>query len=170
MRSGQITPVHAPPIFVTKMINCDKSESALSKCCHGSYSTSYLNQISVLLKRTFIILSRDKTLTYSRLLTHTVIAIFIGILYYGIGTDASNMLNNFNFMFFSVMFLMLTAFNCITTTCEYSTFFISFCFWSTQKISNFNFSDHERFIFIVCTHRKYYTLFDIFFEVHAYLC
>lgn len=119
MHSGQITPVHAPPIFVHKMTSCDKPESTFSKCCQGSFSTSCLNQISVLLKRTFIILSRDRTLTYSRLLTHTLIAIFIGILYYGIGTDASNMLNNVNFMFFSVMFLMLTAFNCITTTCKY---------------------------------------------------
>lgn len=120
MNRGQITPVHAPPILSSRTMNCDKADSPFWKYCTGSYSTSYLNQIGVLLKRTFIILRRDRTLTYSRILTHTVIAIFIGILYYGIGTDASNMLNNFNYMFFSVMFLMLTAFNCIITTCKYT--------------------------------------------------
>lgn len=85
-------------------------------CCDSDYPTSCLNQLIVLIKRTFLILSRDPTLTYSRIATHLAIALFIGCLYYGIGVEASNMLNNFNFLFFSVMFLMMTAFNCITTT------------------------------------------------------
>ncbi|XP_019870033.1 ATP-binding cassette sub-family G member 1 [Aethina tumida] len=105
MESGRITPVNAPPIIPPKFVKA-----------YNQYPTSFLYQLYVLLKRTFLILSRDRTLTYSRLGTHTGIALVIGILYYGIGIDASNMLNNFNFIFFSVMFLMLTAFNCVTTT------------------------------------------------------
>lgn len=108
MESGRITPVNAPPIIPPKFVKA-----------YNQYPTSFLYQLYVLLKRTFLILSRDRTLTYSRLGTHTGIALVIGILYYGIGIDASNMLNNFNFIFFSVMFLMLTAFNCVTTTCKY---------------------------------------------------
>ncbi|XP_066150838.1 ATP-binding cassette sub-family G member 1-like isoform X2 [Euwallacea fornicatus] len=87
-----------------------------SRICTGSYSTSFPYQVSVLVRRTFKIISRDKTLTLNRLLTHVLIAMFIGILYYGIGVEANDMLNNFKFMFFSVMFLMLTSFNCVTTT------------------------------------------------------
>lgn len=120
MGSGKITPVHAPSI-ISPRLSYDKPESSLSNFCQGSYSTTFFNQFSVLLKRTFIILSRDRTLTYSRFITHTSIAICVGILYYGIGTDASNMMNNFNYLFLTVMFLMLTPFNCIITTCKYLT-------------------------------------------------
>lgn len=119
MQNGRITPVKAP-IFSPKMFNTVQENSRKLCCISSQYSTSYCNQILVLLKRTFLLISRDPTLTYSRLSTHTGIAIFIGILYYGIGVDASNVLNNFNFLFFSVMFLMLTAFNCVITTCKFS--------------------------------------------------
>nr|CAI5822485.1 unnamed protein product [Callosobruchus analis] len=121
MKSGKITPIRAPPLLFPKVsvpkYNCDNSSRRKTAKCHPtSQKTSFSYQLLVLLKRSFIILTRDKTLTFSRLMTHAVIALFIGILYYGIGIDASNMLNNFNFVFFTVMFLMLTAFNCITTT------------------------------------------------------
>ncbi|CAG9820292.1 unnamed protein product [Phaedon cochleariae] len=115
MQNGLLTPIHAPPILLPKTPSCDTSLES-HQCCQGSYPTSSFHQFSVLLKRTFLILTRDRTLAYSRMLTHTLIAVFLGILYFGIGADASNMLNNFNFMFFTVMFLMMTAFNCITTT------------------------------------------------------
>ncbi|XP_074037508.1 ATP-binding cassette sub-family G member 1 [Leptinotarsa decemlineata] len=109
-------PLLLPKIANVKVTDCDTVEESFNQRCYGSYPTSFCNQLSVLLKRTALILSRDKTLTLSRFFTHTAIALFIGILYFGIGVDASNMLNNFNFLFFTVMFLMMTAFNCITTT------------------------------------------------------
>lgn len=116
MESGQITPVKAPPILFKKFTNGNTKDTSF--CSNNQYPTSFCNQIYVLLKRTFLLISRDRTLTYSRIATHLGIAFFIGILYHGIGKDASNVLNNFNFLFFSVMFLMLTAFNCVTTTCK----------------------------------------------------
>lgn len=116
MQSGRITPVKAPPL--PKVQKCDKYEGPTSQCFHDIYTTSFLNQIVVLIKRTFLILSRNRTLTYSRIGIHIGIALFISILYRGIGQDASNMLNNFNFLFFSVMFLMHSAFNSVTTTCK----------------------------------------------------
>lgn len=123
MANGRITPVKAPEILFPKpnQINNHNNQDILksrrkSCCSHQQYPTSICNQIYILLKRTFLILSRNRTLTYNRIGTHTGIGIFIGFLYWGIGEDASNMLNNFNFMFFTVMFLMLTAFNCVTTT------------------------------------------------------
>ncbi|XP_066248286.1 ATP-binding cassette sub-family G member 1-like isoform X2 [Euwallacea similis] len=104
-----------PPCSKSNKVT-DSNIKEPSRICTGSYSTSFLYQVSVLVQRTFKIISRDKTLTLNRLLTHVLIAIFIGILYYGIGLEANDMLNNFKFMFFSVMFLMLTSFNCVTTT------------------------------------------------------
>lgn len=117
MECGKMTPVHAPPIFFSKTPICDKSfDYAYVHGYRGSYPASFLTQLSVLIKRTFLIITRDKTLTISRFATHIVIALFIGILYFGIGVDASNMRNNSNYMFFSEMFLMMTAFNSVLTT------------------------------------------------------
>ncbi|XP_030748051.1 ATP-binding cassette sub-family G member 1-like isoform X2 [Sitophilus oryzae] len=114
MKTGKITPVHAVPMTFPKVTDCDNCDKSVREA--DIYPTSCLYQILILVRRTFLIISRDRTLTLNRILTHFSIAIFIGFLYFGIGKDASTMLNNFNFMFFSVMFLMLTAFNCVTTT------------------------------------------------------
>lgn len=128
VQSGLLTPVKVPSsnVFRFSWYNTATQDAASvgappppeipTSHCDNNYSTSFFYQLYVLLKRTFLVLGRDRTLTYSRIATHVAIALFIGILYSGIGHDASNMLNNFNFMFFTVMFLMLTAFNCVTTT------------------------------------------------------
>ncbi|KAI7815562.1 ABC subfamily G member 28 [Rhyzopertha dominica] len=117
MQSGRITPVRAAPIyFPTVKKNEPVHVTETTHCCDRHYPTSFCNQLVVLLRRNFLILSRDMTLTYSRIATHAAIAMFIGILYFGIGEDASNTLNNFNYLFFSIIFLQFTAFNCVTTT------------------------------------------------------
>lgn len=84
------------------------------------YSTSFLRQFCLLVMRTFLILKRDKSLTTMRLLIHASVAPFIGILYFKIGNDASNVFNNFNYIFFSIMFLMFTAFSSMTMACKLS--------------------------------------------------
>lgn len=118
MQSGRMTPVHAPPIFLSKTpITCDINlDFTYIHSYKGTYPASFLRQLSILIQRTFLINTRDRTLTISRFLTHIAIGLFIGILYFGIGVDASNMFNNFNYMFFSEMFLMMTAFNSVLTT------------------------------------------------------
>ncbi|KAK9730384.1 ABC-2 type transporter [Popillia japonica] len=116
MRNGLLTPVRSPTSAAFNWANKTKRKAKTDICYDDHYTTSFLNQLYVLLKRTFLVLSRNKTLTISRIGTHLAIALILGILYFGIGRDASNMLNNFNFIFFSVMFLMLTAMNCVITT------------------------------------------------------
>lgn len=122
MQSGRITPVRAPELIFPKVKQKSKKLQHLereTRCCDSQYPTSFCNQLFVLLKRNFLVILRDRTLTYARLLTHICIGFFIGILYYDIGGDASNILNNFNYIFFSVIFLQFTAFNSVTTTCKY---------------------------------------------------
>lgn len=94
-----------------------------SKCCRKSetYATSFCRQLSLLLMRTFLILWRDRSLTAMRLLIHFCIAILIGTIYIGIGNDATNAFNNFRYIFFSIMFLMFTAFSSMTLACTYIT-------------------------------------------------
>lgn len=114
---NRLTPFSIPQVIFRRMKSSDRDKNdETSTCCQSDYATSSLHQLLVLIKRNYIILSRDRTLTYSRIATHLLIALFIGYLYYGIGIKAQNMLNNFNYMYFSVMFLMMTAFNCVSTT------------------------------------------------------
>ncbi|MCL4130401.1 UNVERIFIED_CONTAM: hypothetical protein GTU68_042234, partial [Idotea baltica] len=75
----------------------------------SDYPASYWTQFSVLFKRTSLSIIRDMMLTKLRLAAHIVVAIFIGILYYNIGNEASKALNNVGCIFFSIMFLLFTA-------------------------------------------------------------
>lgn len=77
-----------------------------------------LNEIFQLIIRNFLNNSRDKTLILLRFGVHFVLGIFIGIMYFGIGQDASNILNVYKFLFFNVFVLMFSAFSSLQTTCE----------------------------------------------------
>ncbi|XP_058453468.1 ATP-binding cassette subfamily G member 4-like [Malaya genurostris] len=78
------------------------------------YTTSFCRQFYLLLLRMFLILSRDQTLMTMRLVIHCTTATMIGIVYFGIGNQATHIFNNFNYLFFSIMFLMYTAFSSMT--------------------------------------------------------
>lgn len=78
------------------------------------YTTSFCRQFSLLLLRTFLILSRDRSLMTMRFIIHCTIAPLIGVLYFGIGNQAQHIFNSFNYVFFSIMFLMFTAFSSMT--------------------------------------------------------
>ncbi|XP_071877980.1 ATP-binding cassette sub-family G member 1 isoform X2 [Bombus fervidus] len=76
----------------------------------------FWKQLFVLLKRNAIRLSRDKVLTFTRLSMHFVIALIVGVIYFKIGQDAVYVLDNFNLLFFNIMFLMFSAFSATVTT------------------------------------------------------
>lgn len=90
------------------------------KCCNKDerYPTSYFRQLGLLLLRTFLILWRDRSLTTMRIAIHLFMAPLIGLLYFGIGNDAHHALNNYKYAFFSIMFLMYTAFSSIIMNCK----------------------------------------------------
>lgn len=100
------------------------------------YSTSFLRQFWLLMTRTFLILKRDKSLTSMRFLIHCLIAPMIGIMYFGIGNDAKRVFDNFNYIFFSIMFLMYTAFSSMTMACKSHLFNLN---WFKISISFINY-------------------------------
>lgn len=77
---------------------------------NGIFATSFVRQWYLLTLRVIRCYSRDRSLTQMRPVTHIIIALMIGTLYYGIGDDASMMFNNFRYVFMTLMFLMYTAF------------------------------------------------------------
>jgi ATP-binding cassette, subfamily G (WHITE), member 1 len=84
------------------------------------YSTSFLRQFYYLLVRSFLLISRNPSLCLIRVSIHFIVAIFIGILYQGVGNSAKNQMNNFKYVFYSVMFLMFTAFSSFQIQCKLS--------------------------------------------------
>ncbi|KAI4477727.1 hypothetical protein M0804_012555 [Polistes exclamans] len=75
------------------------------------YATGFWKQFHVLLRRNAIKLSRDKILTLTRISMHLLIALIVGAIFFRIGQDATYVLDNFNLLFFNLMFLMFSAFS-----------------------------------------------------------
>jgi len=68
--------------------------------CHSSLqATSQLNQLSVIIKRGFLKVSRDATLTYMRFVANVLVGFMLGLLYWGSGVDGSRVLDNYNLLF-----------------------------------------------------------------------
>lgn len=80
----------------------------------GMYATSFCSQwylLTIIMVRCFC---RDRSLTLMRPIVHFVVALMIGTLYFRIGNDASMMLNNFRYIFLTLIFIMFTS-NCTMT-------------------------------------------------------
>ncbi|CAL1289087.1 unnamed protein product [Larinioides sclopetarius] len=75
----------------------------------GGYATSSWNQFKVLTYRSLICTLREPMATQLRFFAHVVVGLLLGMLYYGIGNDASKIFNNSGFLFFSLLFLIFTA-------------------------------------------------------------
>lgn len=84
----------------------------------NGFPTSSWTQFWILLKRTFLTIVRDQTLTQMRLVSHVVVGAIIGMIYYGIGNDASKIMSNSGCLFFTTLFTMFTAMMPTILTCK----------------------------------------------------
>uniref|UniRef100_A0A2P2I873 ATP-binding cassette sub-family G member 1-like n=1 Tax=Hirondellea gigas TaxID=1518452 RepID=A0A2P2I873_9CRUS len=78
-------------------------ESALA------FPSSMWVQFKVLFHRTLLTIVRDMMLTKLRLGAHIVVALLIGLLYYGVGNEASKVMDNSGCLFFIMLFFIFTA-------------------------------------------------------------
>ncbi|KAF7988677.1 hypothetical protein HCN44_001250 [Aphidius gifuensis] len=92
------------------------SSNDMNKNQKKQYATSFLKQFSILFHKRLLTLLRNRASTLSRLFVHLVVALLVGTLYWNIGNSAHNAKNNFNFLFYNIMFLMYTAFNTMIIT------------------------------------------------------
>ncbi|XP_073989954.1 ABC transporter expressed in trachea isoform X2 [Rhodnius prolixus] len=89
------------------LLHSDESLSTLGPS--PGFPTSSFKQFAILINRTFLSIVRDQMLTRMRLISHVLIGLLIGLLYYDIGNEASKVMNNAGCIFFTVLFLMFTA-------------------------------------------------------------
>ncbi|KAH0535288.1 ATP-binding cassette sub-family G member 4-like isoform X1 [Cotesia glomerata] len=95
---------------------CEDNDDDVVTNKPGYYATGFLQQLYILFRRNMVKLSRDKVLTFTRLSMHCIIALIVGIIYYDIGEDAAFAIDNFNLIFFNLMFLMFCAFSATLIT------------------------------------------------------
>lgn len=93
-------------------------ENLYSNFNHSTNLEKLFNELQQLLMRNFLISSRDKTLTAMRLGVHLTLATFVGLIFKGIGEDASNVFNIYKLLFFNIFLLMFTAFSSLQTSCK----------------------------------------------------
>ncbi|KAL3314650.1 ATP-binding cassette sub- G member 1 [Cichlidogyrus casuarinus] len=74
-----------------------------------NFAVSHFRQFLLLTKRTLICMVRDNTLFHLRLISHILVGLLIGLLYFRIGNNGYFVLNNAAFLFFCNLFVMFTS-------------------------------------------------------------
>lgn len=85
----------------------------------NSFSASSFQQFWILLKRTTLSTFRDQTLTRLRLISHIIIGILLGLIYYDVGNDAAKVQSNAGCIFFIALFIMFSSMMPTILTCKY---------------------------------------------------
>ncbi|XP_062559675.1 ATP-binding cassette subfamily G member 4 isoform X3 [Armigeres subalbatus] len=107
--TGGPTSASSKPTCTTSLLDSTESVSIEVPKKMTGFPTSGWMQFWILLKRTFITIMRDQTLTQMRLVSHVVVGAIIGMIYYDIGNDAAKIMSNAGCIFFTTMFTMFTA-------------------------------------------------------------
>lgn len=84
------------------------TESVVNDMVYG-FPTSTSAQFWILLKRIFLTILRDPTLTNMRLVSHVIVGAIISMIFYGIGNDAEKIQSNAGCIFFTTLFTMFTG-------------------------------------------------------------
>lgn len=112
--------LHQSPLNTSSTTNIlqESNESLTTVQSKTGFPTSGWQQFWILLKRTFLTIFRDQTLTHLRFLSHVIVGILIGLIYFDIGNDGSKVMSNAGCLFFTIMFTMFTAMMPTILTCK----------------------------------------------------
>jgi ATP-binding cassette, subfamily G (WHITE), member 1 len=105
------------PTCTTSLL--DSIESVNITLPNKSFPTSTWQQFWILLKRSFLTIYRDQTLTHMRLYSHVIVGAIIGMIYYDVGNEASKIMSNAGCVFFTTLFVMFTAMMPTILTCKF---------------------------------------------------
>lgn len=108
------------PVSVTCTTSLLDSNECMPQPEKHGFPTSGFQQFWILLKRTFVSIIRDQSLTRMRLLAHFVIGLLTGLIYYDIGNEASKVMSNAGCIFFILMFMNFSAMMPTILTCKKS--------------------------------------------------
>ncbi|KAF7379976.1 hypothetical protein HZH68_016924 [Vespula germanica] len=75
----------------------------------GSQATPLSYQISVLLKKGFLICKRDQTLTHLRIVVNIMLGLMLGLVFIQSGEDGARVLDNYNLLFAILIHHMMTT-------------------------------------------------------------
>ncbi|XP_041988134.1 ATP-binding cassette sub-family G member 4-like [Aricia agestis] len=80
----------------------------------STYPTTSWKQFSVLTRRACLLLWRNPSNILMITSIHVLMALFVGTLFYDIGWNASYVRDNYNLLYFCLMFIMFTAFSSVS--------------------------------------------------------
>ncbi|XP_055692853.1 ATP-binding cassette subfamily G member 4-like isoform X2 [Lutzomyia longipalpis] len=90
---------------LSKMLNGNGKLATTTSRDINKYPTSQWQQFRVLLKRSFICISRDMIVTQFKIIVHFLVGLLIGFIYYNVGNDGAKVSANISLLFFIIMFL-----------------------------------------------------------------
>lgn len=88
-----------------------------------SDDVSEVHKLKVLLRRGVIKTKRDQTLTHLRIFVNVLVALLLGLLFIGSGTDGSRVLANYNLMFAILIHHVFSAMMLTILTCKHPVHF-----------------------------------------------
>ncbi|XP_055694175.1 ATP-binding cassette sub-family G member 4-like [Lutzomyia longipalpis] len=82
----------------------ERKRRSLNRDIDQKYPISQWKQFLILLKRSFVCISRNFVVTQLKILTHLFIGLVVGWIYYDVGNDGAKATTNISLLFFLIMF------------------------------------------------------------------
>lgn len=83
-----------------------------------NYASTFVRQLHLLILRNFLLMKRDKSLVTLRLTVSFCMAFFVSCLFFNIGNLASQMFNNYKYIYVSTHFLTYASFFSLMIRCK----------------------------------------------------
>ncbi|KAF4520802.1 hypothetical protein B566_EDAN002380, partial [Ephemera danica] len=103
----RVTPRVAPIVPMASSVIVNETRNVLFRA--HKHGVSEWSKFCVLLRRSFLMHSRNWTTTHLKISLHTLVGILLGLLYGGAGQDGSRSISNLGFYLVTIVYLAYTA-------------------------------------------------------------